>query len=83
MKNLIRKLRVLFNTHSIDGYIIPKNDEFFSEHANKDRLKKITNFTGSAGNAIILKNKNYYRAKIILIFMSLKFHFIFFLVLKF
>jgi len=59
MKNLIRKLRVLFNTHNIDGYIIPKNDEFFSEHANKDRLKKITNFTGSAGYAIILKNKNY------------------------
>src|SRR6056300_420639 len=59
MKNLTRKLRVLFNTHSIDGYIIPKNDEFFSEHANRDRLKKITNFTGSAGYAIILKNKNY------------------------
>src|SRR5210317_1442484 len=59
MKNLTRKLKVLFNTHRIDGYIIPKNDEFFSEHANKDRLKKITNFTGSAGYAIILKNKNY------------------------
>jgi Xaa-Pro aminopeptidase len=59
MKNLTSKLRVLFNTHSIDGYIISKNDEFFSEHANKDRLKKITNFTGSAGYAIILKNKNY------------------------
>ena len=42
MKNLItRKLRKLFNTRGIDGYIIPKNDEFFSEHANKDRLKKI------------------------------------------
>src|SRR6056300_1211249 len=59
MKNLIRKLRVLFNVHGIDGYIIPKNDEFFSEHANKDRLKKITNFTGSARYKIILKNKNY------------------------
>src|SRR6056300_586177 len=59
MKNLITKLRILFNTHSIDGYIIPKNDEFFSEHANKDRLKKITNFNGSAGYAIITKNKNY------------------------
>jgi Xaa-Pro aminopeptidase len=59
MKNLTRKLRVSFNTHSVDGYIIPKNDEFFSEHANKDRLKKITNFTGSAGYAIMLKNKNY------------------------
>ena len=49
MKNLIRKLRVLFNTHSIGGYIIPKNDEFFSEHANKDRLKKSTKVTGAAG----------------------------------
>jgi Xaa-Pro aminopeptidase len=58
MKNSTRKLKVLFNTHSIDGYIIPKNDEFFSENANKDRLKKITNFTGSAGYAIILKIKN-------------------------
>src|SRR6056300_724699 len=59
MKNLIRKLRLLLKTQSIDENIIPKNDEFFSEYANKDRLKKITNFTGSAGYAIILKNKNY------------------------
>ena len=41
MKNLITRLRKLFNTYGIDGYIIPKNDEFFSEHANKDRLKKL------------------------------------------
>ena len=59
MKDVIKKLRVLFSVNKIDGYIIPKNDEFFSEFANNDRLKKLTKFTGSAGFAIILKNKNY------------------------
>ena len=55
----IKILRKRFNDHNIDGYIIPKNDEFFSEYANKDRLKIISNFDGSAGFAIILKKKNY------------------------
>ena len=59
MKDVINKLRALFDVNKIDGYIIPKNDEFFSEFANNDRLKKITKFTGSAGYAIILKKKNY------------------------
>ncbi len=44
---------------NIDGYIIPKNDEFFSEYSANDRLKLISNFSGSAGYAIILKDKNY------------------------
>ena len=44
---------------NIDGYIIPKNDEFFSEYAIKDRLKIISNFDGSAGFAIILKKENF------------------------
>ena len=55
LKILKEKLRYL----QIDGYIIPKNDEFFSEYARNDRLKNITGFTGSAGLAIILKKKNY------------------------
>ena len=45
--------------YKIDGYIIPKNDEFFSEYAVIDRLKAISNFSGSAGLAIILKKTNY------------------------
>ena len=57
--NLIFKLRNNFKKYNIDGYVVPKNDEFFSEYSNKDRLKKISNFTGSAGYAVILKNKNY------------------------
>ena len=44
----IQKLREQFKNYNIDGYVIPKNDEFFSEHTNKDRLKFISNFTGSA-----------------------------------
>ena len=59
IKKKINKLRKQFKKFSIDGYIIPKNDEFFSEYAKNDRLRYISNFTGSAGYAIILKNKNY------------------------
>ena len=55
----IKKLRGKFDEFGIDGYVIPKNDEFFSEFSQKDRLKVISNFTGSAGYAIILKKKNY------------------------
>jgi len=53
----IKLLRSKFFQYKIDGYIIPKNDEFFSEFANKDRLKIISNFDGSAGLAIVLKKK--------------------------
>ncbi len=55
----INQLRSKFSEFGIDGYIVPKNDEFFSEYASKDRLKVISNFTGSAGFAIILKKKNF------------------------
>ena len=55
----INKLREKFEKYKIDGYIIPKNDEFFSEYAVEDRLKIISNFSGSAGLAIILKKINY------------------------
>ena len=55
----IKILRKKLKKYNIDGYIIPKNDEFFSEYAVNDRLKIISNFSGSAGLAIILKKKNY------------------------
>jgi len=57
----INKLRKLFNTYNLDGYIIPKNNNFFGEYVSEseDNLKYISNFTGSAGFAVILKNKNY------------------------
>ncbi len=57
-KRLI-KLKKLLDLKNLDGYIIPKNDEFFSEYSKQNRLKIISNFSGSAGFAIILKDKNY------------------------
>ena len=59
MSNFIKILRSKFKIHKIDGYIIPKNDEFFTEYSKINRLEIISNFSGSAGLAIILKNKNY------------------------
>ena len=55
----IKNLREKFTQYKVDGYVIPKNDEFFSEYAVKDRLKTISNFGGSAGMAIILRKTNY------------------------
>ena len=59
IKRRIFQLRDKFNDFEIDGYVVPKNDEFFSEYSQKDRLKTISNFSGSAGFAIILKKINY------------------------
>ena len=57
----MKRLKNLFKKFNIDGYIIPKNDEYFNEYvdSSNDRLKFISNFSGSAGFAVILKNKNF------------------------
>ena len=59
MKNYIKELRSKFKKYEIDGYVIPKNDDFFTEYSKLNRLEVISNFSGSAGLAIILRNKNY------------------------
>ena len=59
IKKRIQKLINRFDKYKIDGYVIPKNDEFFSEYSKNDRLKTISNFTGSAGYSVILKDKYY------------------------
>ena len=38
IKKKIKKIKKQFKKYNIDGYVIPKNDEFFSEYSNKDRL---------------------------------------------
>ena len=57
----MKKFKNLLKQYKLDGYIIPKNDEYFNEYVSsaKDRLKFISNFSGSAGFAVILQNKNY------------------------
>ena len=59
IKEKIFKIKKLINDNNLDGYIIPKNDAYFSEYAIPDRLKIISNFRGSAGFAIILKKENF------------------------
>ena len=59
IKEKIRILRKKIKKLNIDGYIVPKNDDYFTEYSKINRLKIISNFSGSAGLAIILKNKNY------------------------
>ena len=57
----IKKLKQLIIKEQLDGYIIPKNNEFFNEYVSplEDRLKYISNFSGTYGFALILKDKNY------------------------
>ena len=38
---MIYLLKEILNNENIDGYIIPKNDEFFSEYSFPNRLKLI------------------------------------------
>ena len=59
IKKRILKLKKLISIYNLDGYIIPKNDAYFSEFASPDRLKVISNFDGSAGFALILKKENF------------------------
>ena len=59
MNKKIQILRDKFKKYNIDGYVVPKNDDYFTEYSKINRLKIISNFSGSAGLAIILKNKNY------------------------
>ena len=59
MTKEIQILRNRFKKYSIDGYIVPKNDDYFNSYSGVNRLKIISNFSGSAGIAIILKNKNF------------------------
>ena len=60
--NMLKKLRKLFKIYKIDGYIVPKNDEFFGEYINNrdDRLNFISLFSGSSGYGLIFKKKPIY-----------------------
>ena len=57
--NSLQLTRKLIGSLNLDGYIVPKNDEYFGEYSFPNRLKTISNFSGSAGLAIILQKKNY------------------------
>jgi Xaa-Pro aminopeptidase len=55
----IQALRATFGGLGVDGVIIPRSDEHQGEYVapGSERLKYITGFSGSAGAAIILKDR--------------------------
>lgn len=61
MNNLdnLNKLKKALIKKNIDAYLVPKNDFFFNEFikTGNDRLRYVSNFTGSAGTALILHKK--------------------------
>jgi Xaa-Pro aminopeptidase len=57
--NRLEALRARLRSAGLNGFIVPKGDEFQNEYvpACADRLAWLTGFTGSAGCAIVLENK--------------------------
>ena len=53
------KIKKIILSNNLDGYILPKNDNYFTEYSKINYLKSITKFSGSAGFAIFLRNKKY------------------------
>ena len=54
---MLNKIRSLFNSHGIQGYIVPSSDEFQNEYVleENNRLQFITQFSGSNGILVILQ----------------------------
>ncbi|MBR7158223.1 MAG: aminopeptidase P family protein [Alphaproteobacteria bacterium] len=59
MSEKIEALRELLKENELDGFIIPHNDEYQEEITAPcaERLKWLTGFTGSAGVAVVLRQK--------------------------
>lgn len=55
----IAKLRAELERRGFDGFIVPRSDEHQGEYVPKsaERLAWLTGFTGSAGTAVILRDK--------------------------
>lgn len=58
-QNRLADLRAEMKKRGVDGFFIPRADEFQGEYvpARADRLAWITGFTGSAGYAVVLNDK--------------------------
>ena len=52
---MIKDIRKFIINNNLDGYLIPKNDDYFTEYSEINNLSKVSNFSGSAGFAMILK----------------------------
>lgn len=59
MTDKFKKLRDAMKKQNVDGFLVPRTDEFQSEYVAPyaERLAWLTGFTGSAGMAVILRDK--------------------------
>ncbi|MFP4313894.1 MAG: M24 family metallopeptidase [Alphaproteobacteria bacterium] len=59
IKEKLNSLRTEFNNFGVDGFIVPRGDEYQGEYVAPyaERLAFMTGFTGSAGQAVILDKK--------------------------
>jgi Xaa-Pro aminopeptidase len=59
--NSLKQIKKYLAYKKCECLLIPKNNEFFNEYINnkEDYLKKISNFTGSLGFALIFKNSQF------------------------
>lgn len=57
--NSLKQLRSVLSDTQLDGWLVPRSDEHQGEYVAEyaQRLAKVTGFTGSAGMAIILRDK--------------------------
>ena len=56
---MINKIKNFVKLNNLDGYLVPKNDEFFTEYSKTNKLEIVAKFTGSAGFILILKDTNH------------------------
>lgn len=58
-KDKLQEVRNIMVSQGFDGFIVPRTDEYLGEYvpACAERLAWLTSFTGSAGVAVILKDK--------------------------
>ena len=54
---MIGYIRKFIIHNNLDGYIVPKNDNYFTEYSKVNNLSKVSNFTGSAGWQIYTSSK--------------------------
>ena len=55
----ITQVKQLLKKGNFDGYILPSTDEYLNEYVPEfnQRLKWLTNFSGSSGTLFIIKNE--------------------------
>lgn len=61
VKSKLKQLREKMDQQGLDAFLVPRTDEYQGEYVppSAERLKFLTGFTGSAGIAVIFKDKVY------------------------